>query len=274
MTAAHRADLRAPTLALPTLALLALTLLAWASTLAAALTGLLPLWAGTALCTLCAYVAFTPMHDSAHRAVARQRTLNDLVGRLAALPLTAPFPAFRWVHLEHHKHTNEPEHDPDHWSGRGPTLLLPLRWLTQDLHYYARYLARWSERPSRERLEVAGNLAAQVALVTGLIASGYVWEVVLLVLVPARLAIAALAWAFDYLPHRPHTTLARDDRFRATHIVSGPALTVPFLAQNYHLVHHLYPAVPFYRYARVWRAQRQDLLDQGARVVPLLGAPF
>lgn len=29
----------------------------------------------------------------------------------------APFPAFRYVHLQHHKHTNDPELDPDMWSG-------------------------------------------------------------------------------------------------------------------------------------------------------------
>jgi fatty acid desaturase len=29
-------------------------------------------------------------------------------------------------------------------------------------------------------------------------------------------------------------------------------------------MHHLYPAMPFYRYARAWRAQRQMLLAKGA----------
>ena len=27
--------------------------------------------------------------------------------------------------------------------------------------------------------------------------------------------------------------------------------------QNYHLVHHLYPTVPFYRYGKVWKAREQ-----------------
>ncbi len=26
---------------------------------------------------------------------------------------------------------------------------------------------------------------------------------------------------------------------------------------NYHLVHHLYPTVPFYRYRRLWHARQQ-----------------
>lgn len=63
--------------------------------------------------------------------------------------VAAPFPAFRFVHLEHHKHTNDPALDPDHYrcvrvphsdqgatsvrerSGEGPKVLLPLHWLTQ-----------------------------------------------------------------------------------------------------------------------------------------------
>ena len=83
---------------------------------------------------------------------------------------------------------------------------------------------------------------------------------------------ALLAFAFDYLPHRPHLIPARADRFRATHIISGRWLTLPLCCQNYHLVHHLYPAVPFYGYGRVWHDQRDELLARGAREVPLLGA--
>ena len=48
-------------------------------------------------------------------------------------------------------------------------------------------------------------------------------------------------------------------------------LSVPLLYQNLHLIHHLYPAVPFYRYGQIWRAQRQALLDKGVQVRSLTG---
>jgi ring-1,2-phenylacetyl-CoA epoxidase subunit PaaE len=32
------------------------------------------------------------------------------------------------------------------------------------------------------------------------------------------------------------------------------------LYQNYHLVHHLHPIIPFYRYVRVWRRNEDEYL--------------
>ena len=70
---------------------------------------------------------------------------------------------------------------------------------------------------------------------------------------PSRLAIATLAFAFDWLPHRPHVVTAREDRMRATLIIEGRLWCWLTFGQSLHLVHHLYPGVPFYRYATVWR---------------------
>ncbi len=64
------------------------------------------------------FVIFTPMHDSTHGAVfsvfddksgrsilprSVRVFLNSLVGRIAGWYFLAPFPAFRYVHLQHHK---------------------------------------------------------------------------------------------------------------------------------------------------------------------------
>jgi fatty acid desaturase len=240
-----RALLSAPRIAYPTLALAAAALGLW---LAAALAGGS---AGVVLAALAAYVAFTPLHEAAHRSLARARWINEFVGRLCAIVLAGPFPAIRYLHLEHHKHTNDPVADPDHWSGRGPTWLLPLRWLTQDLHYYTVYVRR--RRPLAERGEVFGTLALFAAVAAILVAAGHARFVVLGWLVPARLAIGVLAFAFDYLPHRPHQVTAKQDRMRATSASPGRWRYAATLGQSLHLVHHLYPGVPFYRYHRVWR---------------------
>jgi beta-carotene hydroxylase len=238
--------LTAPRIAWPTLALLAGALAVWS--LGIALGGI----AGLLLATLGAYVAFTPMHDAAHRSIARARWVNELAGRLAVIPLFGPFPAIRTIHLTHHKHTNEPDLDPDHWSGRGPRILLPLRWLTQDLHYYALYVRM--RRPRAERLESYLTLVLLVAIAIALAATGHGRTVLLGWLLPARLAIGVLAFAFDFLPHRPHTTPARIDRIAATHVFPGPLKYAASLGQSMHRVHHIYPGVPFYRYAAIWRA--------------------
>ncbi|MCB9588355.1 MAG: fatty acid desaturase [Polyangiaceae bacterium] len=219
---------------------------------------------------LAGFVAFTPMHDAAHKSVAKARWASELVGRFAGFVLLAPFPAFRWIHLEHHKHTNEADSDPDFYSGAGPRWQLPLRWATQDLHYYWLYVR--AQRPRRERLEAIGTLVASYALLVLVALSGH-WQLVLAWLVGARLAITALAFAFDYLPHAPHDVIQKQDRFRATTLIDHPWLTPVLLYQNYHLIHHLYPGVPFYRYAEVFRERRVDLVKKGARKRKLFGAP-
>ena len=97
--------------------------------------------------------------------------------------------------------------------------------------------------------------------------SGYGLEVVLLWLMPARLAIGLLAFGFDWLPHHPHDVRSDDDRYRATVVRPSPWLTPLLIYQNYHLIHHLYPAVPFYRYSRVWRAKEATLRPRRVRVL-------
>lgn len=276
---AVEADLLAnPAVAWPTVALFAGCVGGWAATVLLAVSGALPAWAAVPLLAVFAYMAFTPMHDGVHKSVTRTVWANDAIGRVAAVPLFAPFIAFRWCHLQHHRKTNDPAEDPDFWSGRGPRWALPLRWLTQDLHYYAAYFGRWRSRPRAERAEAVGTLVLFVAVAAGLAAAGWGKEVLLYWLVPARLAIGWLAFTFDYLPHWPYAAPAAEDRFAATRNLrwsparEGRWLTPAMLGQNLHLVHHLYPGVPFYRYAAVWRARRADLVRKGARIRPLVGA--
>lgn len=256
--------LRAPRVAWPTILLALGVVTGWLAVVILSIQGVLPPALGVVTATVIAYVAFTPMHDASHRSVARHRGVNDLIGRLAGLPLLAPFPAFRAMHLAHHKHTNEVGDDPDMWSGTGPGWLLPLRWLTQDLHYYARFLREPERFARREKVEIGLVMLAIAALALAAVATGHGLDVLLFVFVPARLATAALAFAFDYLPHRPHTTTSKEDRFRATHVLGGRWLTPLLLGQNYHLIHHLYPGVPFFRYGAVWWAQREELIAKGA----------
>ncbi len=237
---------------------------AWLCFLGAIMVGWTLSWLlAVPLFCLSGFIAFTPMHDAAHKSVAKARWVSELVGRASGALLLAPFPAFRWIHLEHHKHTNEPDADPDFYSGTGPRWQLPLRWLTQDLHYYWVYLAR-PERPRRERLEAVGTLVGSYALLVAIALSGH-WQFVAAWLVGARFAIAMLAFAFDYLPHAPHDVIQRQDRYRATTLIDHAWLTPIFLYQNYHLIHHLYPGVPFYRYAKVYQERRGDLVSRGAR---------
>lgn len=267
-----RALLQPVAVAWPTLALALGALAAYAGLAGAALTGALAWWIAVPLLGVAAFAAFTPMHDASHRSIARAAWANEVVGRLSGLLLLAPFPAFRFIHLEHHKNTNDPVRDPDMWSGGARGLLLPVRWATQDLHYYAWYARRARGRPRAEAAETLATLALLYGGAAALVFGGYAAEVFWLALVPARIGVALLAFAFDYLPHRPHRVLASEDPYAATTILEHRALTPLLLGQNYHLIHHLYPGAPFYRYGAAWWALRDGLLERGAVVRKLWGA--
>jgi fatty acid desaturase len=246
--------LTSPRVAWPTLSVFVAALGTWAIGVWLGVTRTAHPTVAIALATVGAYLAFTPLHEAAHRSIARSRWASELVGRVAALPLLGPFPAVRHFHLEHHKHTNDADADPDHWSGRGPWSVLPLRWLTQDLHYYRLYVGIFSRRPSVERFEVVATALLFAGIVLGASMMGHARDVLLFWVVPARLAVFVLAFAFDWLPHRPHAVTSKEDRFRATSAFEGRLWLVLLVGQSLHLVHHLFPGVPFYRYARVWQS--------------------
>jgi fatty acid desaturase len=84
--------------------------------------------------------------------------------------------------------------------------------------------------------------------------------------VPGWLATALLALLFDWLPHHPHTV---QGRYTDTRAIPSRVLEVLLLGQNLHLVHHLWPSVPWYRYGVVFREAEHALRAKGSPIVDL-----
>ncbi len=266
-----RTLLRVPQVAWFTLVVFFGCLGLWSASIWAVVTDRVAMGWGTAGGVVSVYLMFTPLHEAVHQSIARRRWVNELVGRVCGVLMLAGFAPFRHVHLEHHKHTNDPEKDPDYWSGSDPKWALPLRWLTQDLHYWVVYSRVWAGRPARERYEMIVTTVGEIGVSVALIATGWGWHWLLLWIVPSKLAIVFLAYSFDYLPHVPHRITGKENRYRATLVRPNGLLTPLLLSQNLHLIHHLYPAVPFYRYGAIWRAQRETLLEKGVEVRGITG---
>ena len=106
-----------------------------------------------------------------------------------------------------------------------------------------------------------------------LVVAGHGATLAVAFLIPQRLGLGVLAWWFDYLPHHGLPFTGRQDKYRATRIrVGGEGWMTPlFVYQNYHLVHHLHPSVPFYRYLRAWRRNEQAYLDRNAAISTVFG---
>ncbi|MFP5072169.1 fatty acid desaturase [Pseudonocardia nantongensis] len=258
-----------PTVAHPTVALFVVSLLLWvaATWLALAETSAWWLLLTIPVHAAVTFLMFTVLHETAHLAAGRLRWVNELLGRLSAVFVAAwaSFPTFRFVHIEHHRNTNEDYYtDPDSWSEAGPPWQLPLRWLTQDLWYFRFYIPLMHRRPRAEVLEQVGVALAVSTVFTALVLSGHGWELLTIYLIPQRLGTTVLAWWFDWLPHHELGATAASNRFRATRIRVGweRVMTPLMLYQNYHLVHHIHPTIPFYRYVQVWRRTESDFLDR------------
>jgi fatty acid desaturase len=255
-----------PRVAWPTVALLTCGLALWGGSSALWLTGQWPWWISSALNAVASYLLFTVAHEAAHHSAATDSALNRWIGRLA-VPLFAPissFPVWRFIHNQHHRFTNHTDgSDPDHYTMAGPPWQRLPRWMTVDLQYLVFYIGRRKGRPIAEQREQLGALAVLAAVTAAAILTGHGFDILVLLYLPSRVALVYLAWAFDYLPHHRLHHTPEQDRMKATRNRIGleRLLTPLLLYQNYHLVHHLHPVIPFYRYIAVWRRNEEAYLD-------------
>ncbi len=268
-----------PAVAKPTLAVLATGVTIWVAASVLYLTGELPWWATILLNAVANYLLFTVAHDAGHHSAAGVVWVNDLMGRIATpfFALHAAFPVWRYIHMQHHRFTNQPDgSDPDHWTMGGPAWQAPLRWVTIDYAYLFFYLPKVRTRPRRERLEAVLWLTVAVAIPIALIATGNVVVWLVLLFIPSRLTILFLAWAFDYLPHHRLHKTPQEDRLKTTRnrVGSEWLLSPALLYQNYHLVHHLHPVIPFYRYLAVWRRNEDAYLAGDPELSTVRGRPL
>jgi len=259
-----------PGISLPALGLLAAGLLLWWGSTLAYIGGLWPWPLSTALNALASYLLFTVAHDASHHSLSSSERANTWMGRTATVFFAphAGFRTWRFIHMQHHRFTNHHDgSDPDDYTNRGPGWQAPLRWLTIDLWYMVFYLPRLASRPSRERWELAATWVLVFGACGWTIASGNLFGLVVLYLLPVRIAVMFLGFAFDYLPHHGLESTPAEDRLKSTRLrVGSERLLSPLLLyQNYHLVHHLHPLVPFHRYLAVWwRGEEQYLLGEPA----------
>lgn len=265
-----------PTIAWPTLLLCLVAIVLWTTALLAAINNIIAPGIAIAVQTVAAFMQFTVLHDGVHRSISRQYPLlNNIVTNIAGafLGLVGVGAAFRYAHFKHHRHTNEADVDPDLWSGLGASWSLPLHWATADFYYGYVILKDWSAIPLKERLQMVFGVLLLVAVFAVCVWLGYVREALLYWILPSRFAIVWLAFAFNYLPHHPHDVEQRHNPYASTNVRDGgdAVLKWVFLYQNYHLIHHLFPSVPFYRYLKIWRENQSGFLAQGASLVPWYG---
>ncbi|CAJ1509923.1 fatty acid desaturase [[Mycobacterium] holstebronense] len=244
--------------------------------------GAIPAWVGIPLSALVTYVMFSVAHEALHHSFCSARWANAVVGRVAWVFVAPSFslPSFGYVHGEHHRHTNDADRDPDMFATHAPTWQLPFRWALMDVFYACWYTRRlWGRmqrdwrRPAAELGETAVALSVTTAIAVAAIVTDHFWLLAVVVLIPQRIAIFVIAAAFDWLPHNGLAATQRENMYRASRVRAGMEwLLAPLmLSQNYHLIHHLHPWLPFYRYLPAWRRNEDLYLEHSVAVTTLLG---
>ncbi|WP_182379959.1 fatty acid desaturase [Nocardioides sp. WS12] len=266
---------KVPGLAWPTAALYVGTLVLFVAEMYGVLGGGWTPWLTIPMGAAVTFLMFSVLHEATHHAISSDTRLNNTFGHLSQ-PFVATyttFPMIKFIHIEHHRNTNEPKTvDPDGWTSEGPWWQLPFRWLTIDLWYFVFYLRRIFERPRSESVPTALVFVAVMATFGWLFTTSYASELAT-ILIGQRIGLMVLAWWFDYLPHHGLTATQREDKYQATRVRVGGEfwLTPLFVYQNYHLVHHLHPSIPFYRYVRAWRRNEEAYLDRNAAISTWFG---
>jgi beta-carotene hydroxylase len=259
----------------PTVAASVTLIAAYASAVALALTGVIPLWAAAPVTFICAHAGFAIAHEACHRSISGSAKglgwLDWVLGSIHCWMLFYEFAAFRVLHLRHHANTNLSDNDPDYWMQRHGVLEVALRSLLIPVHYgnlFVRMVLRGeaSARDTAVCMISAGAVLAVMAV--GLVVAPL--ETVVLWLGPAAAASSLINVAHRMM-HRNESS--RDHR-RTTRIIVGDAvwewLMCPFFwLNNHHLIHHESPRLPAIAHKAVFAEIEPDLVAGGAEIVRL-----
>lgn len=211
------------------------------------------------------------LHDGAHGMLLRNRQHNDLLARVLLWSIFAPaltltLDSFRSIHFQHHREVNGPR-DPDlfvmHYvcGSRKNAVVLLISSLCGlfGLYLFSLYLRSGGWRRRSLALLAAGGLIAGA-----LLSLRPVQLLVFYYIVPLLTWGVFINQVRTMAEHYPRGQFDRDigvPDVLLTRDVQPSWFDRAFVttrAVNYHLTHHLFPAVPFYNLARLQRCLTEN----------------
>lgn len=216
----------------------------------------------------------TLLHEAAHGALCRSKRLGAFLGTwCSGYLIFQSWASYKRSHtLAHHHKLGDPDHDPDYqyyrqsgvFEARSPFrfalahLIKPLLFLSapQSLKYLLlNRLVR-----SRNKGELLGVLLCQAVLAVCLTlllgAKGYF----LYWLLPYLTTFQALTWFIELAEHYPMIAKAKADLQATRNRFSHPLehFFTAMHAENFHLIHHLFPAIPYWNLKKAHRILLDD----------------
>ncbi|MEO0399462.1 MAG: fatty acid desaturase [Pseudomonadota bacterium] len=283
-----RATARAltPRISWPTFAMAIGVPLATASVIALALSGRIPLLAATPILGYIGYCHFIYVHEAFHHNIfpghPRLVWLETLFGWIGSIVLITTYPQLKHAHLLHHANLNGPD-DPDTSLARGSfKRLITFAILgifinvfppsIRDHLFGGENAKKYRAFLTDEQWRIH-NRAGWAQSIFGLICilAGYGLEWFLLWMAAGRLGILILQILIVWAPHQPYDPT---NQFTGTRLFFSPGVTLFMWWNNMHLIHHLFPGLPFYQYPAFYKKHRAHLMANGANIEGLIpGSP-
>ena len=234
----------------------------------------LPLWLIPPLAAYTLTLFSSLQHEVLHRHPTPWQWLNQAMV-FPAITLWIPFSLYKETHLIHHNNDDltDPERDPESYYINAQHWATFPNWVKYYFRFYNTLGGRFFCGPVhvafmlfyRElRLLFRGNTAAIKRWGAHAIACGIalywvmsicgisLWEYIVFFVYPG----VALSLVRSFLEHR----VAYDPKHRSVIVEACPVLSLAFLNNNLHAVHHDHPGLAWYKLPKVWQAKREQIL--------------
>ena len=200
---------------------------------------------------------FTTLHETIHETAFRTPWINRAVAGLCGFLILLPPAWFRYFHFAHHRHTHDPDNDPELMSRKPETLWQYAKYLSGLPYWFGMAKVVTANAAGRNRdAFVPEKGSSRIVREARLFLAAYA----ALLGISIAVQSAALAWAW-VLPALLGQPLLRAyllaEHTRCPHVANMLENTrttfttrlVRLLAWNmpYHAEHHSYPAVPFHK---------------------------
>jgi len=245
----------------------------WLSLWPLVLNGIIDLWVGFLIASLCACFAYLPSHEAQHgnysRGNPKQRWLDGFVGHITLITLMYPYHLLRVTHMKHHAYTNDPEKDPDYLNAHTSSLLKVIKnVLDGSTVNYDKYLEVFSaDKAFVNSFEKAIPIALLYRFILLVLVIIFPLETLLLWWLPAKIGTVYTTVFFSYFPHLGTST----GRYQNTRFWTHWMPRFINHSMQLHFIHHLHPSIGHYDEPKAIEALKPFLIARnvpGAEQIP------
>ena len=239
----------------------------WLSLWPLVLNGIIDLWVGFLIASLCACFAYLPSHEAQHgnysRGNPKRRWLDGFVGHITLITLMYPYHLLRVTHMKHHAYTNDPEKDPDYLNAHTSSVLKVIKnVLDGSTVDFEKYLEVFSaDKAFVNSFEKAIPIALLYRFILLVLVILFPLETLLLWWLPAKIGTIYTTVFFSYFPHLGTST----GRYQNTRFWTHWMPRYLNHSMQLHFIHHLHPGIGHYDEPKAIEALKPFLV---ARRVP------